>query len=102
MCALVAGCAGGLLQPAPAVRDTQAPAVAPQHALETIAPGKTTRDELARALGKAIVVHFDSGNEVWVYRWMGKNESTRSATELVVLLGRDGVVKKARLRPGYA
>ncbi|MES2999288.1 MAG: hypothetical protein V4787_01235 [Pseudomonadota bacterium] len=101
-CLSLSGCAGGLLQPASPARDAQAPALAPQSALQSIAPGRTTREDLARTMGKAIVVHFDSGNEVWVYRWMGRSKDTRTDTELVVLLGPDGVVKKVRVRPAYA
>jgi len=69
--------------------------------METIAVGRSTKADVASALGRAIVVSFDSGYEVWVYRWSGSDGTTRAATELVVLFGPSGVVTKVRLRPGY-
>jgi hypothetical protein len=47
-------------------------------------------------------VQFDSGWDVWAYRWRGKQRTTRGDTELVVLFGPDGVVRKTRIRPPYA
>ena len=100
-CAMVSGCA--LLGPSsidengPGVMRAQA--VAPQAALALAAAG-TTKAQLAASLGRANVIHFDSGWEVWVYRWPGADRSTRGATEVVVLLDAQGVVKKSRLRPG--
>ncbi len=99
--ALVAGCAGGvaLSENTPGVVQGN---VSPAAAAQAIAPGETTQAELAAKLGKAAVIHFDSGYEVWVYRWPGADRTPRSATELVVLLEPNGVVKKVRVRPGYA
>ena len=77
-------------------------AIAPQAAMDKVAIGKSTKPEVAAALGKAIVIPFDSGYEVWVYRWPGPDRTTRSATELVLLFDPSGVATKARVRPGYA
>lgn len=75
----------------------------PQAAMELIAIGKSGKAEVSAALGgKAIVIPFDSGYEVWVYRWPGPDKTTRAATELVLLFEPSGLVKKLRLRPGYA
>ncbi|MES2960177.1 MAG: hypothetical protein V4792_18465 [Pseudomonadota bacterium] len=74
---------------------------APQTALNTIVPGKSTKAQVATALGTAIVIPFDSGYEVWVYRWRGADATTRAATELVVLFDPSGLAAKARVRPGY-
>ena len=63
--------------------------------------GKSTRSDVVAQLGPAIVIPFDSGYEVWVYRWRGSDMTTRSATELVVLFDPSGVAMKARVRPGY-
>ena len=49
----------------------------------------------------AIVIPFDSGYEVWVYRWPGADRTPRAATELVLLFEPSGLVKKQRVRPGY-
>jgi hypothetical protein len=100
-CAAVTGCA--LLGPSsidesgPGVMRPQA--IAPQAALAAASAG-TTKEQLSAALGRANVVHFDSGWEVWVYRWPGADRSTRGATEVVVLVDPQGVVRKSRLRPG--
>ncbi len=56
--------------------------------------------DVADALGRPIAIHFDSGYEVWVYRWPGADKTTRAATELVLLLDPSSRVKKLRLRPG--
>lgn len=75
----------------------------PQAAKDRVVLGKSSRAEVSAALGsKAIVIPFDSGYEVWVYRWPGPDKTTRAATELVLLFEPSGLVKKLRLRPGYA
>jgi hypothetical protein len=100
--ALLAGCAGtgSLRDDAPGF--IQARGTTPQAASDAIAVGRSTKAEVAAALGKAIVIPFDSGYEVWVYRWRGAQPTTRAATELVVLFEPSGIVKKTRIRPGTA
>ena len=100
-CALLGGCAGGgaVSENAPGVVRTGG--MSPQAASQSIAMGKSTKAEVAAALGKAAVVHFESGYEVWVYRWPGPDRASRSATEVVVLFDPSGTVKKTRVRPGY-
>jgi hypothetical protein len=78
----------------------RANAPAPSAAQSSVAVG-STKAQVSAALGRANVIHFDSGWEVWVYRWPGADRSTRSATELVVLFDATGLVKKSRVRPGY-
>ena len=70
--------------------------------MDMIAIGQSTKADVSSALGKAIVVSFDSGYEVWVYRWGSPDQPTRAATELVVLFDPSGLATKVRLRPGYA
>jgi hypothetical protein len=106
-CLGAAGCAGtGMFDPSPegpgSVRTPMGRSVAPQGAMDMIAIGKSTKAEVSSALGKAIVIPFDNGYEVWVYRWAGPDRTTRAATELVVLFEPSGVVTKIRKRPGYA
>lgn len=100
---LLAGCAGTAgpaLQPGgPGV--VSARGITPQGAKDAIVIGRSTKPEVAAALGQPIAIPFDSGWEVWVYRWPGAEPSTRAATELVVLFPPSGAVHKARLRPGY-
>jgi len=99
----MAGCAytGGLAlsDDAPGVRPG---GVAAPAARDLIAIGKSTKADVKAALGQATVIPFESGFEVWVYRWPGAQKTKRAATELVVLFEPSGVVKKTRVRPGYA
>jgi len=74
-------------------------AASPAAAQSAIVAG-STRDQVIAVLGRANVIHFDSGWEVWVYRWPGADRSTAGAAELVVLLDPQGVVKKWRMRAG--
>jgi hypothetical protein len=63
-----------------------------------VVPGRTTRAELLAAFGPTKTVQFDSGMEAWLYTApaaAGRN------TELVLLLDRDGIVRKLRKRPPY-
>lgn len=78
------------------------PSLAPQAAMGMVAVGRSTKADVLSALGNAIVIPFDSGHEVWVYRWTTADRTPRSATELVVLFAPSGVATKLRLRPGAA
>jgi hypothetical protein len=102
-CALIAGCSqmGG---PAPGEGGpgvTQPQAISPPAAQSSIIIGRSTKADVHAALGEATKVLFDSGFEVWVYRWPGAQKTHRAATELVILFEPTGVVKKTRVRPGY-
>ena len=101
---LCAGCAGiGMFDGQPqgpgAAHTPAGQALSPQAASALITVGKSTKPEVANALGPAIVIPFDSGNEIWVYRWPGADRSTRTATELVLLFEPPGLVAKMRVRP---
>ncbi len=76
--------------------------LSPQAAMDTLAIGTSTKADVVAALGPAIVIPFDSGYEVWAYRWPGADRTPRAATELVLLFDPAGRVAKARIRPGYA
>jgi len=103
MAGALAGCAGmgslGARDDAPGF--IHAGGITPQGARDAIAAGRSTKAEVAAALGQAAVIPFDSGYEVWVYRWRGAQPTTRAATELVVLFESSGLVRKTRVRPGY-
>lgn len=92
---LVAGCAG----PSPLSRADgpmfRDPRLAPQAAAAAIAPGRSTRAEVAALLGDADRVAFDNGHEVWVYR---AHPVRQGQPEMVLLFGPEGVVKKLRVR----
>lgn len=100
--AMLGGCGafgpGALDESAAGVMKAGTPAPAAAAAL--VVPG-TSRAQVAAALGRANAIRFDSGWEVWVYRWPGADRSARGATEVVVLFDPRGVVRKVRLRPGY-
>jgi hypothetical protein len=64
---------------------------------QLVVPGRTTRAELLAAFGPTKTVQFDSGMETWLYT----TPAPGGQTELVLLLGRDGIVKKLRKRPPY-
>ena len=78
-------------------------------ARDSIALGKSTRADVAAALGKAKTVRFDTGFEVWAYRFvdpakarkLGKDEPVPES-ELVVLFDRSGVAAKVRVGPDVA
>lgn len=100
--AIVAGCAMPVGQVAidkPAA-PVLAPGFTPQAAQARIVPGLSTKAEIAAAFGRATVVHFDSGYEVWVYQAKEGGRAGREPDELVVLFAPSGVVKKTRVRPG--
>jgi hypothetical protein len=105
-CLGVAGCATDRVDASPqgrgSVRTPTGQSLTPQAATGLIAIGKSTKPEVSAALGEAIVIAFDSGYEVWVYRWAGADKTTRAATELVVLFDPSGLAAKVRVRPGYA
>lgn len=87
---LLAGCA------------TQAPppgtVVAPERFGQLVVPGRTTRAELLAAFGPTRSVAFDSGYQAWLYSTGGAGGRNE---ELVLLLDRDGIVRKMRRRPAY-
>jgi hypothetical protein len=88
--ALLSACATHAPEPGTSVAETRFD--------QLVVPGRTTRAELLAAFGPTKTVVFDSGMEAWLYTTPapgGRN------TELVLLLGRDGIVKKMRKRPPY-
>jgi len=88
-CVLVAGCTalpqGSKSKPlGPAeIRSAQA-------ASGVISVGKSTKADVRAALGEAVVVDFDTGYAVWVYR-------ERPSKELVLLFDPSGTLKKTRI-----
>ena len=88
--ALVAGCAARAPEPGTSVAEARFDLL--------VVPGRTTRAELLAAFGPTKTVAFDSGMETWLYTAPAAGGHN---TELVLLLGRDGFVKKMRKRPPY-
>ena len=101
-CLWLAACAGpGLFSggsDAPPFSNTT---LSMQSASDSITIGKSSKSDVMTALGAALVINFDSGYEVWVYRAKSRGPA-ESKAELAILFSPNGVVKKTRLRPGYA
>ena len=101
LCTLLAGCAGpagqmfGSDDTVPLFHDK---ALSVQDARDSIAPGRSTKAQTLAALGKATVVKFDSGYEVWAYRGTVAESRSTAKTEFIILFGPDGVLKKTRIR----
>ena len=79
----------------PSARDAQA----------AVMIGKSSKADVEAALGKALVVSFDSGYEVWVYREKSAaagaglfGSPAKEKTELVLLFEPAGTLKKTRVR----
>ena len=111
LCSLASLCAIGCAVPSASVPARQGPGSARDHARQSIGPeaaialivlGQSTKADVAGALGDAIVIPFDSGYAVWVYRWARADIAPRAAPDLVVLFEPGGIATKARVRPGTA
>ena len=86
---LLSGCATRAPEPGTSVAESRFD--------QLVVPGRTTRAELLAAFGPTKTVQFDSGMETWLYT----TPAAGGHTELVLLLGRDGIVRKLRKRPPY-
>ena len=109
-CAAVTGCAVGTAKPVPVTGPPLLDPAIAQQVADDLASGRRTRADVAARLGDAIVVGFDSGYEVWVYRLAeaadakqrarraNRAQTRDSAGELVILVAPSGEVVKARTR----
>jgi hypothetical protein len=115
----LAGCVAGCASP-PAVPPSAVVArprtniVAAGEVKDAVAIGKSTRADVVAALGETLVIRFDTGYEVWVYR-LAKDARAQGATarqaapadkakpdtsaEFVILFAPSGLVAKTRIRP---
>ena len=101
-CVWLAACAGpGLFGGGPDAPPFSNPTLSMQSASDSIIIGKSSKADVMTALGAATVINFDSGYEVWVYRAKSRGPAEAKA-EFAILFSPDGIVKKTRLRPGYA
>ena len=92
----IAGCAGPqATAPSAFVASKRAAVVAANRAQNAVVIGRSTRADVAAALGETLVIGFDNAYEVWVYRLA---EDRRG--EFVVLFEPSGVATKMRVRSG--
>ena len=99
-CLLIGGCT--LLQPpltnvdAPPLR--QGEVLSAAAAANAVTIGKSTRADIRAALGKPVVIDFESGYEVWVYKERPREKTTLPAPEFVLLFAPSGILTKTRIR----
>jgi hypothetical protein len=113
----IAGCASPPAVPASAVVERpRMNIIAAGQVKDAVAIGRSTRADVVAALGEALVIRFDTGYEVWVYR-LAKDARAQGATarraappvpdgakpdtdaEFVILFAPSGLVAKTRIRP---
>jgi hypothetical protein len=118
LCALwLAGCATQrTITPSAVVTSPQSRAIPTDRAKHAVVIGKSTRADVVAALGETLVIRFDNGFEVWVYRLDNDTpgrgalgpRARRSASEkagpgtsaeFVILFTPSGLVAKTRIRP---
>jgi len=101
-CLALTGCASPLDErdSRNALPEFSTPGMSMQGAKDAIVTGKSTKADVAAALGTGAIVKFDSGYEVWVYRAKAYKPAVDApgTNELVVLFTPSGIVKKTRIR----
>jgi hypothetical protein len=96
-CFWITGCA--LLQPPPPTAPLRPGEIlSAQAAKDAVSVGKSTKAEVRTALGEALVIDFDSGYEVWVYRERLREKAPPPPSELVLLFAPSGMLAKTRIR----
>jgi hypothetical protein len=111
----VTGCATqSVMAPSAVVTSPNTKTVDPGLVTDAVSIGKSTKADVIAALGETLVIRFDNGYEVWVYRLADDNaagskqrpvrdnpQRTRrgESAEFVILFPPSGPVAKTRLRP---
>jgi hypothetical protein len=96
LAACMAGCVtpGASMVPSAVVTPLRPKVIPADRVKDSVFIGKSTRADVIAALGETLVISFDSGFEVWVYR-LGKD----TTAEFVILFAPTGLVAKTRIRP---
>ena len=97
-CVSVAGCALSPLQTREPAQLRTGEILSAQAARDAVSAGKSTKADVRAALGEALVIDFDSGYEVWVYRERLREKAPPPPTELVLLFAPSGILAKTRIR----
>ncbi len=117
----LAGCIAGCAMPSPTRPSAVAPSlrtkvVSADRARHAVATGKSTKADVVAALGETLVISFDTGFEVWIYRLandasgkeiplaprIARTSSEQAApgttAEFVILFAPSGLAVKTRIR----
>jgi hypothetical protein len=98
-CAVLGGCAFMQPPPKPAEAPLGTGEIRSAHAAEyALDIGKSSKADVRAALGEAVVVDFESGYEVWVYRERAPEKEPAAKGELVLLFAPSGMLAKTRVR----
>jgi hypothetical protein len=93
--AFAAGIAGCAIQPTTApsavVTSPRKKVIAPDRGQDAVAIGKSTKADVRAALGETLVISFETGYEIWVYRL-----ANAPTAEFVILFAPSGIVAKTR------
>ena len=93
--ACIAGCAiQPSTTPSAVVTSAKKKVIPADRMKDAVAIGKSTKADVIAALGETLVISFDTGYEVWVYRL-----ANAPAAEFVILFAPSGLVAKTRIRP---
>jgi len=113
----IAGCVtpGTSTVPTAVVTPLRTRVIPPDRVKDAVAIGKSTKADVIAALGETLVISFDSGFEVWVYRLAsetpakaapgqrigrtGLENAEPGTAEFVILFAPSGLVAKTRIRP---
>lgn len=108
----VAGCATSPSTAPGAVAASPTKLIEPSRVENAVSIGKSTKADVAAALGETLVIRFDTGYEVWIYRLTGdtpararsgqhplRSGSDKGTAEFVLLFAPSGVVARTRIRP---
>lgn len=110
----IAGCMtpGTSTVPSAMVTSPRTQVIPAERIRDAVVIGKSTKADVLAALGETLVISFDSGFEVWVYRFAGdtptkaargqrsaRTGSDKATAEFVILFAPSGLVAKTRIRP---
>ena len=116
LCALcIAGCATQQrVAPSAQVTSPRSNIITADRTKDAVVVGKSTKADVLASLGKSLVISFDTGFEIWIYRLADDTRAGAAVprrvtgggqvppdrrAEFVVLFAPSGVVAKTRIRP---
>lgn len=98
-CAVLSACAFVQSPPKPPDAPLGPGEIRSAHAADSALDiGRSSKADVRAALGEAVVVDFESGYEVWVYRERAPEKEPAAKAELVLLFAPSGILAKTRVR----